>query len=260
MGALKNLIEQQLPGIYVHSLMIGTSVEDDQLNGFFMNVNEQIEFAWKQIQNDSNLSNGFNAVGFSQGGQFLRAYVQRHNNPPVYNLVSIGGQHQGVFGMPRCPGNNSAICEMVRKLLNIGVYEEFVQDHLVQAEYWQDPLNEQEYLNRSVFLADINNAHPVKNATYKANLQTLNLFSMTMFTLDTMVQPRLSEWFGWYQPGSDKLTVPLNQTALYEEDWLGLRVLDQQNKLQFVTCDTDHLQFTTQWFIDNIIPLLNNTM
>lgn len=28
---------------------------------------------------------------------------------------------------------------------------------LVQAEYWHDPLNEQEYKDKSVFLADINN-------------------------------------------------------------------------------------------------------
>lgn len=59
--------------------------------------------------------------------------------------------------------------------------------------YWQDPLNEAEYLSKSVFLADINNARPEKNATYRANMITLNAFVMVLFLNDSMVQPRQSE-------------------------------------------------------------------
>ena len=33
----------------------------------------------------------------------------------------------------------------------------YVQDSLVQAEYWHDPLKEAEYREKSIFLADINN-------------------------------------------------------------------------------------------------------
>ena len=35
------------------------------------------------------LRNGFNAIGFSQGGLFLRAYVENCNNPRVMNLVTV---------------------------------------------------------------------------------------------------------------------------------------------------------------------------
>ena len=38
----------------------------------------------------------------------------------------------------------------------MGAYEPFVQSHLVQAEYWHDPLQEDEYRDKSVFIADIN--------------------------------------------------------------------------------------------------------
>lgn len=75
---------------------------------------------------------------FSQGGQFLRAVAQRCPDPPMLNLISIGGQHQGVFGFPRCPGDNETICDYIRDLLRFGAYESFVQNHLVQAEYWHD--------------------------------------------------------------------------------------------------------------------------
>lgn len=45
----------------------------------------------------------------------------------------------------------------------------------------------------NVFLPDINNMKPVKNAQYKANLMSLNSFVMVRFLQDTMVQPIESE-------------------------------------------------------------------
>ena len=85
------------------------------------------------------------------------------------NLVSVGGQHQGVFGFPKCPAS-SAICDDVRRLLNIGAYVSFVQNTLVQAEYWHDPLKEAEYAAKSVFLADINNVNVSVIATLAHSL------------------------------------------------------------------------------------------
>jgi len=261
MGYIKRTIEEQIPGVYVKSLMIGNNVLEDKMNGFFMNVNKQIEWAHSEILNDTNLSEGFNAVGFSQGGQFLRAYVERMNSPPVYNLVSIGGQHQGVFGFPKCPGANETICEIVRRMLNLGAYVPFVQDTLVQAEYWQDPFNETEYLDDCVFLPDINNNHDVKNETYKENLMSLKNFVMVKFLNDTMVQPKESEWFGFYTPGQDKDVQTLEETPLYQEDWLGLQEMNENGQLTFLATIGDHLQFTKEWFIENIVtPYLNNTL
>lgn len=59
-----------------------------------------------------------------------------------------------------------------------------MQDKLVQAEYWHDPLHEDLYRNKSVFLADINNDRDMKNETYKRNLMDLNKY-VTKFFLYT---------------------------------------------------------------------------
>ncbi|EGG21366.1 palmitoyl-protein thioesterase 1 [Cavenderia fasciculata] len=260
MGRIKQMIEEKIPGIFVYSIEIGDSITDDEFNGFFKNVNTQVDMVCDMLKKNENLTNGFNAIGFSQGGQFLRAYVERCNDPPVYNLLSVGGQHQGVYGMPRCPGTNGTLCNMARELLNLGVYEEFVQEHLVQAEYWQDPINYQEYLDKSVFLADINNAGPTKNETYKKNLITLNEFVLVQFTEDTMVVPRESEWFGFYQLGQAKTVIPMEQTDLYTEDWIGMKYLDGEGRVTQIPCVGDHLQFTDQWFYEYMIPYMNNTI
>lgn len=117
---------------------------------------------------------------YPSGGQFLRAYVERCNNPPVYNLVTMGGQHQGVADIPGCSSLNSTICSTVEYLLDLGAYNSIVQgkffvlklriiDLVVQAQYFHDPLDPQGYKKYNHFLPDINNENTL-NQTYKDNL------------------------------------------------------------------------------------------
>jgi len=253
MGYIKNLIQQNLSGIYVYSVELGGNEAEDQAMGFFANMNEQIQIVCNKLASDPKLKGGFNAIGFSQGGQFLRAYVQRCNNPPVHNLITIGGQHQGVYGLPHCPGVDYMLCEYIRNLLDYGAYLSYIQYSLVQAQYWQNPLDQAAYLSGNIFLPDINNNLPTKNSTYKQNLASLNAFVMVKFLEDSMVQPRESEWFGFYAPGQDVQVLPLRNTTLYKEDWLGLAKLDAAGKLHFLSVDGDHLRFTVPWFMDNIV-------
>ena len=53
---------------------------------------------------------------------------------------------------------------------------------------------------------------------------------------------------------------PMENTTLYIEDWIGLRTLNENNQLTFIETIGEHLQFTDAWFVQNIIPFLNNTM
>ena len=71
MGSVKKMIQEEVPGVYVHSLELGGSITKDIEHGFFANVNELVYMACIKIQNDPELKNGYNAMGFSQGAQFL---------------------------------------------------------------------------------------------------------------------------------------------------------------------------------------------
>ncbi|KAM7324378.1 hypothetical protein ACRRTK_016683 [Alexandromys fortis] len=192
MGAIKKLVEKELPGIYVLSLEIGKNMMEDVENSFFLNVNSQVKIVCQILEKDPKLQQGYNAMGFSQGGQFLRAVAQRCPSPPMINLISVGGQHQGVFGFPRCPGESSHICDFIRKTINAGAYSKVVQERLVQAQYWHDPIKEDVYRNHSIFLADINQERSV-NESYKKNLMALKKFVMVKFLNDSMVDPVDSE-------------------------------------------------------------------
>ncbi|CAN9504211.1 unnamed protein product [Ophioblennius macclurei] len=256
MGAIKKMIEEEIPGIYVLSLMIGKNVVEDTENGFFMDVNQQVAMACGILAKDPKLQGGYNAMGFSQGGQFLRAVAQRCPTPPMKTLISVGGQHQGVYGLPKCPGESSKICDMIRKALNSGAYTALVQKHLVQAQYWHDPLNDDLYRKYSLFLADINQERVV-NETYKKNLQLLDKFVLVKFLQDSVVDPVDSEWFGFLKTGQAKETETLQESVIYKEDRLGLAAMDAAGKLVFLSADGDHLQFTREWFDAKLLPFLH---
>ena len=70
MGRLINEVKKEVPGIYIQSIQIGDTVDADVENGFLMNVNDQIDMVCKNLTGNPNLKNGFNVIGFSQGGQF----------------------------------------------------------------------------------------------------------------------------------------------------------------------------------------------
>ncbi|KAM9038392.1 LOW QUALITY PROTEIN: palmitoyl-protein thioesterase 1 [Sarcophilus harrisii] len=255
MGAIKKLVELKIPGIYVLSLEIGKTLIEDMENSFFLNVNHQVSLVCEMLAQNPKLQQGYNAMGFSQGGQFLRAVAQRCPSPPMINLISVGGQHQGVYGLPRCPGESSHICDWLRKTLNVGAYTKGVQERLVQAEYWHDPIKEEIYRNSSIFLADINQERGI-NETYRKNLMALKNFVMVKFLNDSVVDPVDSEWFGFYRSGQAKETEPLQDTALYTEDRLGLKEMDKAGKLIFLAVEGDHLQFSEQWFCTSLLPFL----
>lgn len=131
-------------------------------------------------------------------------------------------------------------------------FHSWVQKFLVQATYWHDPLNEELYKNSSTFLSEINNEKEVKTA-YVENLKSLTNFVMIKFGNDTMVEPVDSEWFGFYKTGQSVKTESLQDSAIYKEDRLGLREMDQMGKLKFLSVPGNHLQVDWDWFEENIV-------
>jgi len=159
-----------------------------------------------QLQAIPELEGGFDAVGFSQGGQILRAFVQRFNAPPVRNLITVGAQHQGVSNFPGCRedvGNDKQVmpkqdCSWWQRMMENSVYSTWVQSHFVQAQYFKDPFRMKEYLRQSIFLADVNNEREEKNELYRDNLASLSNFVMYMFQEDTQIVPKESSVLRWF--------------------------------------------------------------
>ena len=50
-----------------------------------------------------------------------------------------------------------------------------------------------------------------------------------------------------------EIILPLEESKIFKEDWLGLKHLMTQGKLHFLSMDGDHMDFDGDWFHDNIV-------
>lgn len=240
------LAESIHPGTLVHFVQLEDSASGDRSATFLGNVTEQVAKVCADIARDPILSTApaIDALGFSQGGQFLRAYVERCNKPPVRSLVTFGSQHNGISEFISC-SSTDWVCRGAMAMLHGNTWSNFVQSRLVPAQYYRDVSSEEayeKYLEHSNFLADINNERAVKNATYREHITALSAFVMYLFEADTTVIPKESAWFDEVVNGTEHL--PLRAQPLYTEDWLGLRALDHEGRLHFRTTPGAHMQIS----------------
>ncbi|KDR75371.1 hypothetical protein GALMADRAFT_249405 [Galerina marginata CBS 339.88] len=260
-----SLIKEVHSGIFVHSVYIEEDLDKDRQAGFYGNANEQIEFVATQLAEIAELRDGFDAIGFSQGGQFLRAYVERYNSPPVNNLITFGSQHMGISDIPTCR-RYDFLCQIARKTAKQAVYGEWAQENLIQAQYYRDPSNYEKYLTTNYFLTSINNEIPnSRNETYAGNLASLKNLVLVLFTEDKTVVPKESAWFGAEvieeeetpvkqfplslskNLNSERNVVPMRLQPIYLENWIGLQELDGRGGIVFETCKGEHMQLGDCW-------------
>lgn len=247
MSHLQQFAEADFPGIYVHNAEIG----DGKYSSLLVQMNTQVDQLAAQIQADPLLAKGFDMVGHSQGGLLTRAYIERYNNPPVHNYISLAGPMAGVFGVPDfndwCP---DAECPWLIDIMNAisegGWTEPIMQEYVTFAQYWKNPLNYSLYLNTSSFLPDINNEKAVKNATYRLNLISANTVTLVMAQQDHTVVPKESAWFQFFAQGQDTIVVNFTKTSTYVEDWIGLRTLDDAGKLHLQSVPCTHTNLPRQ--------------
>ncbi|KAI9152154.1 Palmitoyl-protein thioesterase 1 [Paramyrothecium foliicola] len=241
------------PGTFVHTIALGADPNSDRSATFFGNVTIQLDAVCAELAAHPILSTApaIDAIGFSQGGQFLRGYVERCNFPPVRSLVTFGSQHNGIVEFRACK-DNDWLCKGAMALLHVNTWSSFVQNRLVPAQYYRDPRSPAEYesyLEHSNFLADINNERILKNVTYKKNIAGLTNLVLYQFEEDTVVIPKETAWF---EEVNGTEIIPLRARALYREDWLGLRELDRKGGLVFKAIPGEHMDIPEQ--------VLNDTM
>ncbi|WFD26248.1 palmitoyl-protein hydrolase [Malassezia nana] len=236
----KKTLEEMHPGLFVHVIALEQSEWRDRRATVWGHVPTQISQVHEQLQTIPELRDGFDAVGFSQGGQFLRGYVERFNDPPVRHLLTFGSQHMGITELPECSVYD-ALCHAVHGALSTRVYSDYAQHHVVTAQYFRDtrtPAQWALYHAKNAFLRDINNEGEHKNETYKKNMLSLQSFVMVQFDEETTVRPANSSWFESFPAPAPGVipthTVPLRDSKLYREDWIGLRALDARGSLVFL--------------------------
>lgn len=169
-------IKSEFPAIYVHNVALHNGT--NKLFSLLTPLKAQAALFASVVRADPKLAGGFHAIGHSQGGLVTRAYVQyfagRGGYPAVRNLISLAGPQDGVYGVPDlnyyCNQTSVAECDFISKafsmLMDDPSYSYAVQDVLTFASYWKNILNYTDYVQRNVFLADLNNERTI-NESYR---------------------------------------------------------------------------------------------
>ncbi|KAF2101711.1 palmitoyl-protein thioesterase 1 [Rhizodiscina lignyota] len=245
--AVATLAEKINPGTYVYPIHLSDDGGSDRTATFYGNVTEQVQQVCEDIAAHPVLSTApaLNALGFSQGGLFLRVYAQRCNSTPLWNLVTYGSPHNGISDFTGCKAGDW-LCKGAMTLLRSNAWSSLAQSRLVPAQYYRE-INDttleptDDYLEYSNLLADVNNERELKNMTYAERLAALNKLVMIEFADDTTVIPKESQWFSEVN-GTSKEITPLRERSIYKEDWIGLKKLDEKEGLEFRKTPGDHMQ------------------
>ncbi|KAF2488946.1 palmitoyl-protein thioesterase precursor [Lophium mytilinum] len=256
LAAVADLATETNPGTFVYQIRLDGDAGSDRTATFFGNTTDQIAQVCADLASHPILSSApaVNALGFSQGGQFLRGFIERCNVPPVRNLVTFGSQHNGIAEFQAC-GATDWLCKGAMALLRTNTWSGYVQSHLVPAQYYRSCNTStgkptEEYLEHSNFLADINNERAEKNETYAKNLASLEKFVMYLFEDDTTVIPKSSGWFAQVTNLTSGVVEPLRNRTIYKEDWIGLKKLDEKGGLVFKETEGGHMQLTDEVLTD----------
>lgn len=236
-------LQKEHADLDIYSIYIDQNSDKDKEASIIGDVMTQLTDVCEQIQNiDFDPLKGFNAIGFSQGGLFIRSLAQTCD-VKFNNIISFGSPQNGISDLPPCqPGN--ILCEKRNEMIKSKIYSDYIQNNIIQAQYFRDVNNYEKYLEKSAFLKFVNN-ELYKDLEYYDRLINLNKFVMVMFEKDETLVPKESAWFYDLDQETGDL-IPFDKTDSYTFDLIGLKHLHKKGKLDFLKINDVHLKISEQ--------------
>lgn len=219
--------------------VFNVEIGNGEKTSLYMPLSKQLEELCATIYKIDELKEGFNFIGMSQGGLLARGYVEQCNLYPVKNLITLVTPHGGEF----------------IKAVTTNFYTDFFQQHVSFAGYWRNPLDLSNYLSKCTYLPQLNNEiETADSAQQLTEISKLHNFIMIWSPYDTVLSPPESGKFSFYD--EELKVISLEDTDLYKKDLLGLKYLNENDKLNIYETNCSHVNHRNPECFAQLYPIL----
>jgi len=142
----------------------------------------------------------------------------------------------------------SVFCNAINYLINQIIGSKYILKNIAPAGYFRSRLN---MLGSKHFIEELN----MSNYIAKRRFGSLEKVVLIMNQDDKIVYPASSAWFEYYDHYGVSVT-PLRKSAFYVDDYIGLRKLDEEGKVDFVKLPGRHLYVENKHIVRYIVPAL----
>ena len=236
-------------GVHVECIEIG--------NGFLDSVAKpilkQVEEACEKIKSNPNFQDKFNVLGISQGTLIGRYIIEKCDmKGQVMKYMSFDGPQMGIASIPKI--TCGSFCEWLCNITAPLAYQ--LRDIVAPCGYYKYRYDQDTYKKTNTFLKMLNNEDEKDEEVYK-RFSSLEKVKLIKSREDTVITPRDSSWFQFYDKNGIDI-VPLELSDFYIDDYIGLRKLNEEGKVEFTEFAEEHVLYNIDEYNEEIVKFFED--
>lgn len=233
-------------GVHVECIEIGNGFIDTVMKP----LESQVEEACDKIKSNPNFQSKFSILGISQGTLIGRYIIEKcEMKGQVMRYFSLDGPQMGIGSIPKL--TCGAICNFLIEIAAPIFYT--MKDRIAPAAYFRYKYDQEYYVENNTFLKMLNNENNDKDEEIYRRFSSLEKVKLVKNDADTVIVPRESSWFMFYDFEGNEI-VPLEQSEFYQKDFIGLRKLNEENKVTFTSFKGEHVIYNIVEYYEEIVP------
>ena len=236
-------------GVHVECIEIG--------NGFLDSVTKpilsQVEEACEKIKSNPYFQDKFNILGISQGTLIGRYIIEKCDmQGQVMKYMSFDGPQMGIASIPKI--TCGTFCEWLCNITSPLAYQ--LRDNVAPCGYYKYRYDQETYRKTNTFLKMLNNEGEKDEEVYK-RFSSLEKVKLIRSKEDTVITPKDSSWFEFYDKNGVEI-VPLELSDFYIDDYIGLRKLNEEGKVEFTEFAEEHVLYNIDEYSEEIVKFFED--
>ena len=237
-------------GVHVECIEIGNGFMDSVTKS----IDAQVEEACEKIKSNPKFQGKFNILGISQGTLIGRYIIEKCDmEGQVMKYMSFDGPQMGIASIPKI--TCGSFCEWLCNITASLAYK--LKDKIAPCGYYKYKYDQETYMKTNTFLKMLNNENLEKDEEIYRRFTSLEKVKLIKSKEDTVITPRESSWFEFYDKEGKEI-VPLELSDFYLDDYIGLRKLNEEGKVEFAEFAEEHVLYNMKEYNEEIVEFFKD--